>query len=334
MQRLRSSAYYGIWLVAAGCATPVAMVPTEPRPFVEVDALPTIVETIPGTDASFTLIEMPGGTFTMGSPVSEAGRGEDEGPQREVTVEPFYMGAHEVRYDAWAIFRSRGRDNAQAAPGVTTFDPDIIARPSPPYEDPAHGMGTLGHPAVGMTQWAALQFARWLSEKTGHFYRLPTEAEWEYACRAGTTTPFSFSDGRLDAHAWYYGTSDEQYHRVGEKEPNPWGLYDVHGNVAEWTLDEYDATFYEDMRAESPWSIPTRLYPRTVRGGAYDDDPGALRCAARLRSSAEWKRRDPQIPKSMWWNTDSPFVGFRLVRPVDPPTPDEQAEFWTIVLGG
>ena len=121
---------------------------------------------------------------------------------------------------------------------------------------------------------------------------------------------------------------------MGEKEPSPWGLYDVHGNVAEWTLDEYDANFYGDMQAENPWSMPTRLYPRTVRGGAYDDDPGSLRCAARLRSSAEWKRRDPQIPKSMWWNTDSPFVGFRLVRPVHPPMPDEQAEFWSIVLGG
>ncbi len=334
MQRLRSSAPFWIWLVAAGCATQVALVPTEPRPYAEAVVLPSIVETIPGTDASFTLIEIPGGTFTMGSSVDESERGEDEGPQREITVAPFFMGAHEVRYDAWAIYRSRERDNAVAAPGVTTFDPDITARPSPPYEDPAHGMGTLGHPAVGMTQWAALQFARWLSEKTGHFFRLPTEAEWEYACRAGTTAPFSFSDDRLDAHAWYIGNSDEQYHRVGEKEPNPWGLYDVHGNVAEWTLDEYDATFYRDMQAENPWSFPTRLYPRTVRGGAYDDDPGSLRCAARLRSSAEWKRRDPQIPKSMWWNTDSPFVGFRLVRPVNPPTPDEQAEFWSIVLGG
>ena len=155
MQRLRSSAPYWILLVAAGCGTQVALVPTEPRPYAEAVVLPTIVETIPGTDASFTLIEIPGGTFTMGSPVDESERDEDEGPQREITVAPFFVGAHEVRYDAWAIFRSRERDNAVAAPGVTTFDPDIIARPSPPYEDPAHGMGTLGHPAVGMTQWGA-----------------------------------------------------------------------------------------------------------------------------------------------------------------------------------
>jgi hypothetical protein len=79
--------------------------------------------------------------------------------------------------------------------------------------------------------------------------------------------------------------------------------------------------------------MPTKLHPRTVRGGAYDDDPPALRCAARLESSMAWKRRDPQLPKSFWWNTDSPFVGFRLVRPAVEPSPDEIAEFFAITLG-
>lgn len=336
MQHLRSSLWFVVWLLAAGCAAPASRLaaPIAGEPAAPVSLPPTITETIPGTDISFTLAEIPGGTFTMGSPADEDGRSDDEGPQREVTVASFHMGTHEVLYDAWAIFRTRERDNAEAGPDATGFDPDIIARPSPPYEDPAHGMGTQGHPAVGMTQWAALQFARWLTEKTGHFYRLPTEAEWEYACRAGTGASFSFGDDMLDAHAWYIGNSDEAYHAAGEKAPNPWGLYDMHGNVAEWTLDEYVAEFYEGMDAQNPWSTPTRLYPRTVRGGAYDDEVKALRCAARLRSSAEWKRRDPQIPKSMWWNTDSPFVGFRLVRPVEPPTPDAQAEFWALVLGG
>ncbi len=104
------------------------------------------------------------------------------------------------------------------------------------------------------------------------------------------------------------------------KKPNAWGLYDMHGNVAEWTLDQYAADAYSLLpdSAHAPWAEPTRLHPRTVRGGAYDDDPDALRCAARLRSNLNWKKRDPQIPKSYWWNTDSPFVGFRLVRPVAP----------------
>ena len=295
-------------------------------------------ETIPGTDVTFTMAYVPGGTFLMGSPAEEAGRDDDEGPQQEVSVEPFWMGIHEVSYDEYAILRYKERDSEVTAVEGVTIDVDAVGRPSPPYEDPAHGMGNQGFPAVGMTQWGALHYARWLSEKTGHFYRLPTEAEWEYACRAGTDTAYSFGDevDRLDEYAWHYGNSDEVFHQGGEKKPNPWGLYDMHGNVSEWTLDQYDAEFYAslvDEAAVSPWAQPTSLHPRTVRGGAYDDDPEALRCAARLQSSLNWKRRDPQIPKSFWWNTDSPFVGFRLVRPVNPPTAEEIDAFWTFVLG-
>ncbi len=132
----------------------------------------------------------------------------------------------------------------------------------------------------------------------------------------------------LDLYAWHYGNSDETYQQVGQKGSNPWGIFDMHGNVAEWTLDEYSETFYEGLEgpsAEDPWNLPTRLHPRTVRGGAYDDSPEALRCGARLRSDLDWKRRDPQIPRSMWWNTDSPFVGFRIVRPFVQPTADGTA---------
>lgn len=296
-----------------------------------------LVQTIPGAEVSFSLVGLPGGTFIIGSPEEEVGREEDEGPQRTVTVQPFWIGMHEVTYDEFAIFRYRDRDSAEGGSGVS-FDPDVVARPSPPYEDPAHGMGNQGFPVVGVTQWGALQYARWLSEKTGHFYRLPTEAEWEFACRAGTETAYSFGDDPvgLDSVAWHYGNSDETFHRVGEKSPNPFGLYDMHGNVAEWTLDEYETDAYAALSEEpalDPWTEPVRLHPRTVRGGAYDDDPEALRCAARLASTLQWKRRDPQIPKSMWWNTDSPFVGFRLVRPVSEPSPEEIALFWSVVLG-
>jgi len=296
-------------------------------------------EIIPGTDISFTLVHLPGGTFLMGSPEDEAGRNADEGPQRVVMVESFWMATHEVTYDEFAIFRYLNRDNTATGTEGDIFDPAIVARPSPPYEDPAHGMGNQGFPVVGITQWAALHYARWLSEKTGHFYRLPTEAEWEYACRAGTMTAYSFGDDpaeHLDSVAWYYGNSNEVFHPVGKKKPNPWELYDIHGNVAEWTLDEYDPEALAKLTQDSlynPWTQPTRLHPRTVRGGAYDDDPEALRCAARQESSLRWKRRDPQIPKSMWWNTDSPFVGFRLVRPVNVPSEKDQEIFWSMVLG-
>jgi len=286
----------------------------------------------------FTMAGLQGGVFLMGTPEGEEGRDKDEGPQHKVNVVSFYIGIHEVTYDEFLLFSSSERDSPEGAPG-TEFDPELIARPSPPYEDPAHGMGTNGYPAVGMTQWSALQYARWLSIKTGKFYRLPTEAEWEYACRADTSLAFSFGEftDSLDAYAWYYGNSGETYHQVGTKTANRWGIHDMHGNVAEWTLDEYSQTFYEEMEgeiSENPWNKPTRLHPRTVRGGAYDDTEDALRCGSRLRSDLDWKRRDPQIPRSMWWNTDSPFVGFRIVRPFVEPTPEEQQEFWAIALGG
>ena len=301
-------------------------------------AFASVTDTIPGTSVTFTMVHLPGGSFAIGTAESESGRDEDEGPMVQVEVAGFYMGIHEVTYDEFALFKSRDSDTEASAPG-TDFDPDLVARPSPPYEDPAHGMGSIGHPAVGMTQWSALQYARWLSEKTGRFYRLPTEAEWEYACRAGTTTAFGFGDdpADLDGFAWHYGNSGEAYHKVGEKAANAWGLFDMHGNVAEWTLDQYDAAFYAGLEGDptvDPWSMPSRLHPRTVRGGAYDDDPEALRCGSRLESTLRWKRRDPQIPRSMWWNTDSPFVGFRIMRPASEPSSEEQEIFWMTVLGG
>jgi formylglycine-generating enzyme required for sulfatase activity len=140
----------------------------------------------------------------------------------------------------------------------------------------------------------------------------------------------------VSERAWYLDNSDYRLHSVGEKRSNPWGIYDMHGNAAEWTLDQYDRSYYLTLTGENrtnPWRTPERLHPRTVRGGSYGDEIEDIRCSARQESSLNWKRRDPQIPKSFWWNTDSPFVGFRLVRPLNPPTPDEQLEFWSLVLG-
>lgn len=295
-------------------------------------------QTIPGTDVTFQMTFIPGGTFTMGSPGDEENREEDEGPQFEVKVDSFWMGTYEVSFQEYRIFREKELD--QPAEGQE-WDADAITRPSPPYEDPTFGMGKEHVPAVSMTQFAALQYCKWLSEKTGVFYRLPTEAEWEYACRAGTTTAYSYGDDTdmIDDYAWHYGNSSEKYQELGQKKPNPWGLYDMHGNVSEWTLDQYQKDAYATMAKEmtdeiNPWIRPTALHPRTVRGGSWDDSVEEHRCASRISSSFKWKERDPQIPKSYWWNTDSPFVGFRLVRPAKQPSKEEQAEFWMAVLGG
>jgi formylglycine-generating enzyme required for sulfatase activity len=183
-----------------------------------------------------------------------------------------------------------------------------------------------------MTQHAAKKYCEWLSAKTGRFYRLPTEAEWEYACRAGTTTAYSFGDdaSQLDDYAWCYENSDGAYHPVGEKKPNPWGLFDIHGNVTEWTAEQYDADIYKKFFGQvavEPFNPPKKAEPCTVRGGSWDDDPEALRSAARRGSHIDWKQQDPQIPQSGWYYTDALWSGFRIVRPLEEP-PAEQKKLY------
>jgi formylglycine-generating enzyme required for sulfatase activity len=210
---------------------------------------------------------------------------------------------------------------------------DAVTRPTKPYTDMTFGMGKEGYPAICMTQWAAKKYCEWLSAKTGHYYRLPTEAEWEYAARAGTTTAYSFGDdpAQLGEYAWYFENSEDAYHPVGKKKPNPWGLYDMHGNVAEWCLDRYDVSFYttlgRDKPAVNPYNPPKGPYPHVVRGGSWDDDAVRLRSAARRGSDKSWKVQDPQIPQSIWYFTDALFVGFRVVRPLVEPSAELKAAY-------
>jgi formylglycine-generating enzyme required for sulfatase activity len=191
-----------------------------------------------------------------------------------------------------------------------------------------------GFPAIAMTQHAANKFCHWLSAKTGHFYRLPTEAEWEYAARAGSTNAYFFGDdpAELPKYAWFFDNSDSTYHVIGKKLPNPWGLYDIYGNVAEWVLDQYDESFYKSNAAQgvvsNPWNKAVRPYPHSVRGGSYDDESDRLRSAARFKSSPDWKASDTSLPKSVWWIVDRTTVGFRIVRPLKIPPPEEMAKYW------
>ena len=192
-----------------------------------------------------------------------------------------------------------------------------------------------------MTQYAARQFTKWVSGVTGHFYRLPGEAEWEYACRAGTETAYSFGDDpdELEDYAWYYDNSDEGPSEVGQKKPNAWGLYDMHGNVAEWVLDQLLDDGYEQfagktLTADEALVWPKTLIPRVVKGGSWEDDPEACRSAARLGSKEdEWKEQDPNLPLSPWWFTSDPTrgIGFRIVRPLKAPAAKADRErYWAI----
>jgi formylglycine-generating enzyme required for sulfatase activity len=212
------------------------------------------------------------------------------------------------------------------------IDVDAVSGATTPYVEMSFGMGIEGYPAICMTQLAAVKFCEWLSAMTGHFYRLPTEAEWEYACRAGSTTSYSFGNTteNLGEYAWYASNSDDKYQLVGTKKPNAWGLYDMHGNVSEWTLDQYVPTSYRTRKelVKNPFQEPSKIYPKVVRGGSWMDAPKRLRSAARRPSTKKWKMRDPQIPKSKWWHTDAPFIGFRVVRPVKTPTEEEQRKYW------
>lgn len=295
-----------------------------------------LAQAIPGTSVTFEMAYVAGGAYRLGSQETETGRDDDEGPERRVRLSPFWIGVHEVTDEEFSLFRHRDRDSEATAISGRRLDVDAVSRPSPPYEDPAHGLDKGRHPATGMTQWAALQYARWLSEKTGRLYRLPTETEWEVACRAGTAgpTPETRDAIALDEIAWHVDNSAETHHAVGEKASNAWSVHDMLGNVAEWTLDEYRSDFYSSLEdgALDPWARPQRSRPRTVRGGAFDDAPEALRCADRLESTLRWKRRDPQIPKSRWWNTDSPHVGFRLVSPAGDLSLEEIRAAWGQLL--
>ena len=293
--------------------------------------------TIPGTTATYAMVPIKGGEFMMGSPDSEKERKPDEGPQHKVKVDPFWMEQYEVTWDEYELFMYPDQSKAIAAKDTTyaSETADATARPTKPYVEMSFGMGKNGFPAISMTQHAANKYCQWLSAKTGHFYRLPTEAEWEYACRAGTTTAYSFGDDaeKLGEYAWFADNSDGKYQKVGKKKPNPWGLYDMHGNVAEWCLDQYDANYYKQFKdvVTNPWNKATKPYPHVVRGGGFDDIMGAadrLRSAARVSSDKDWKQQDPQLPKSIWYLTDAQFLGFRVVRPLKVPSADEMLNYW------
>jgi formylglycine-generating enzyme required for sulfatase activity len=280
----------------------------------------TYTEKIPETSVSFEMVAIPGGTLTMGSPASEPGRREDEGPQVQVELAPFWISKHEVTWDEFDEFAF-----AQGAKGLRTVDSgagdtDALTRPSRPYGDESRGFGKGRQPAIAMTHHAAMEYCRWLSKVTGKAYRLATEAEWEYAARAGDT---SAAPKGLGDQAWFADNADGRPQPVGGKEPNAWQLHDMLGNVAEWVLDQYEAERYKQLSVlpqpvERPVLLPDdRRYPHVVRGGSYLDGAEALRYAARVASSEDWSASDPQQPQSIWWHPDESFVGLRIVRAVE-----------------
>ena len=280
--------------------------------------------TIPNSDVSFQMVPIPGGEFRMGTPDSEKGHRKDEGPVHPVKVAPFWMSAHEVTWDEYRLFMFA----KQAGESTKDERIDAVSRPTRPSVEMSFGMGINGFPAISMTQHAANKYAEWLSAKTGQFYRLPTEAEWEYACRAGSMTAYPWGDDPklLSEYAWFDDNADGKYQKVAAKKPNAWGLYDMLGNVMEWTLDQYAP--YPAGSPAAGWVKATKSYPQAVRGGSWADGAEKCRCGTRVPSDASWKQQDPQLPKSIWYHTDAQWLGFRLVRPVKVPGVEEMFAAW------
>jgi formylglycine-generating enzyme required for sulfatase activity len=200
----------------------------------------------------------------------------------QVQVEPFLIGRTEVTWDLYDLF-ALDRSGADGA--------DATSRPSQPYGAPDYGWGHAGYPAISVTRNAAEQFCTWLSAKTGKAYRLPTEAEWTRAAALAAGTGGAAID--LDAVSWHRGNAAGTTHPAGSRKPDALGLFDLFGNAAEWVV--------------------TTDGSRVTRGGSFRDPLGSTGPEARAEQDPSWNERDPQLPKSTWWLSDGPFVGFRVV---------------------
>ncbi|MCU0703030.1 MAG: formylglycine-generating enzyme family protein [Fimbriiglobus sp.] len=288
-------------------------------------------------EVTFDMVFVPGGTFEMGSPESETGRQANEGPVNKATVRDYWIAKYEVTWDVFDVwYRNAGLPKRDEAVGQFEADnpgkelvPDAITRPTNPYVDDTYGHDREGKPAICMSHHSAMVFCHWLRLKTGKPYRLPTEAEWEYAARAGEKDAYGIPKGaKLEDFAWFKDNSktddmpDGTTHKPGEKKANAFGLHDMHGNVAEWTLDLFDANLFA-ARAKDPLQAPAFTHPKNVKwghivkGGSWADKPEDCRAARRLVSEIDWMDKDPNRPRSIWWLTEKDTIGFRMVLPAD-----------------
>lgn len=294
-------------------------------------------EKIPGTSQSFNMIAIPGGQFMMGSHKKEPFRKDDEGPAHPVQLNRFFMAEIEVSWDEYLEFfkatSSQGRKEAEEANDV-----DAISGPTPPWGAPDQGWGKGSRPAITMSWKAANVYCQWLSKVTGKKYRLPTEAEWEYAARGGTNTPYFFegspkdytSEGLfkklfgpdttvINSYVAYKANSPTQTVEPGSVKANPFGLKNMLGNVYEFCSDYYSPTAYAAYQKGglNPKG-PKRGQERVIRGGSFKSDAKDVRSAARdFTKSKAWLVTDPQMPKSVWWYSDCVDIGFRVVCEVD-----------------
>ncbi len=308
----------------------------------EVTGFSNFTEKIPGSSVSFNMIAVPGGTFKMGSPADEPFRRDNEGPVRDVEISSFFMAEVEVTWDEYLAFyaqtsaEGRTTDTEGLRSGMqASEDVDAISGATPPYGQPDQGWGLGQRPAISFSFHAAETYCRWLSKVTGKTYRLPTEAEWEYACRAGSSGPYFFEgDPRkfektgfrarlskndtavINTFVVYNENSPSRTQTPDFVKPNPIGLKNMAGNVAEFCSDWYQPDAYTAYPAgvvKDPKG-PESGEEHVIRGGTFMNPAGLVRSAARDYTRTEaWLKTDPQMPKSIWWYSDCFNVGFRVV---------------------
>lgn len=282
--RARTARSYGALLLLASCAAPAREpAPSAARP-ADASAAPaaaSIWQEVPGTGYRFELVPIPG----------DPAHG----------IAPFYLARTELTWDAFDAWIYTGggltfdEDEEPASQPASGAPADAITRPTKPYLPPDRGMGHDGFAAISLSYKNAAEFCRWLSQHSGRAFRLPTEAEWEHACRAGSSEAYSFGAevAQLGEYAWYRENSGGKAHPVATRKPNAWGLFDMHGNAKEW--------------CQGADGKPV------TRGGGWRDAAELLRCDARVAQLPAWNASDPQVPKSPWWLSDGPFVGFRVL---------------------
>ncbi len=313
----------------------------------KVSEFKSFTEQIPDSPVSFMMITVPGGKFKMGSPADEPFRKMDEGPLKEVEISPFFMAEIEVTWDEYLAFYSQtsaeGRStDTEGLRSKASSKTDAISGATPPYGQPDQGWGLGQRPAISFTFHAAETYCKWLSQVTGKTYRLPTEAEWEYACRAGTSTPYFFpgdpekfeksglkarisrnDTSVISTFIIFKGNSSGKTQTPDKVKANPFGLKNMAGNVAEFCSDWYQPDAYSLYSAETIKDPkgPESGTEHVVRGGSFQDMAGRLRSAARnYTRTDDWLKTDPQMPKSIWWYSDCFNVGFRVVCEFDEKT--------------
>ncbi len=295
-------------------------------------------ETIPRSSVSFNMIAIKGGEYTMGSPKDEPLRKKDEGPQRKVKVNSFFMAEMEVTWNEFLAWFNETASEGRKEDDKNQPEVDAMTGATPPWGAPDQGWGKGKRPAITMSHYAATQYCRWLSEVTGKIYRLPTEAEWEYAARGGTSTPYFFEGSPKDysgftfwnkwfgadttiinSYAIYKENSNGKTQLSNKVLPNSFGLKNMVGNVAEFCSDWYAPNSYSIIKdgITNPKG-PLKGKEHVVRGGSFRSDAVALRSTARdFTQTKAWLKTDPQIPKSKWWYSDANHVGFRVVCETD-----------------